>query len=68
MYRYWHETDHKREKAGNHEYQWSTNIELNTGNLEEMIEAGRGRWKILYEFWFYTNFSGQKPHTYCIAA
>ncbi len=23
---------------------------------------------LLYELWFYANFSGQKPHTYCIAA
>ena len=42
-YRYEAEEDGKRVT---HEFQWLTNIELTKKNLEEMIEAGRGRWKI----------------------
>ena len=39
-YRYEAEEDGKRVT---HEFQWLTNIELTKKNLEEMIEAGRGR-------------------------
>ncbi len=61
MYRYWYET--KKEDGGTeiHEYQWITNIELTEWNLEEMIEAGRGRWKIENE-----GFNNQKNGIYDI--
>ena len=42
-----------------HEFQWITNIELTRKNLEEMIEAGRGRWKIENE-----GFNNQKNGIY----
>ena len=51
-YRYEAEEDGKRVT---HEFQWLTNIELTKKNLEEMIEAGRGRWKIENE-----GFNNQK--------
>ena len=44
-----------------HEFQWITNIELTKKNLEEMIEAGRGRWKIENE-----GFNNQKNGIYDI--
>src|SRR5699024_1009113 len=45
MYSYRYETKGAGTKEL-HEFQWITNIELPRKNLEEMIEAGRGRWKI----------------------
>ena len=42
-------------------FQWLSNIELNKKNLEEMIEAGRGRWKIENE-----GFNNQKNGIYQI--
>lgn len=45
MYRYRYETDESGKKEI-HEFQWITNLEVTKKNLEEMIEAGRGRWKI----------------------
>ena len=42
-------------------FQWLTNIELTKKNLEEMIEAGRGRWKIENE-----GFNNQKNGIYRI--
>ena len=42
-------------------FNWNTNIELNEKNLEEMIEAGRGRWKIENE-----GFNNQKNGIYDI--
>lgn len=44
-----------------HGYQWITNIELTDRNLEEMIEAGRGRWRIENE-----GFNNQKNGIYGI--
>ena len=42
-------------------FQWITNIELTKNNLEEMIKAGRGRWKIENE-----GFNNQKKGIYRI--
>lgn len=42
-------------------FQWITNIELTKRNLEEMINAGRGRWKIENE-----GFNNQKKGIYQI--
>ncbi|MBQ4528990.1 MAG: hypothetical protein IJA36_00035 [Lachnospiraceae bacterium] len=40
-------------------FQWITDIELNAKNLEEMIDTGRGRWKIENE-----GFNNQKNGIY----
>lgn len=61
MYRYWYETEEKNAEPELHEFQWITNIELTDRNLEEMIEAGRGRWKIENE-----GFNNQKNGIYDI--
>ena len=58
MYRYRYETD-ESEKKEIHEFQWITNLEVTKKNLEEMIEAGRGRWKIENE-----GFNNQKNGIY----
>lgn len=42
-------------------FRWVTNIELNKRNLEEMTDAGRGRWKIENE-----GFNNQKNGLYDI--
>ena len=42
-------------------FQWITNIDLTKNNLEEMIKAGRGRWKIENE-----GFNNQKNGIYRI--
>lgn len=60
MYRYWYETEGSGKKE-KHEYQWITNIELTKKNLDEMIGAGRGRWKIENE-----GFNNQKNGIYDI--
>lgn len=60
MYRYWYETNESGKKE-THEFQWITNIELTKRNLEEMIEVGRGRWKIENE-----GFNNQKNGIYDI--
>ena len=54
--------NHVEETAGKkelHEFQWITNLEVTKKNLEEMIEAGRGRWKIENE-----GFNNQKNGIY----
>ena len=61
MYRYWYETVNKDGKKEVHELQWITNIEITARNLEELIEAGRGRWKIENE-----GFNNQKNGIYDI--
>ena len=58
MYSYRYETEEGGTKEL-HEFQWITNIELTRKNLEEMIEAGRGRWKIENE-----GFNNQKNGIY----
>jgi len=61
MYRYWYETTGKAGTQETPEFQWITNIELTDRNLEEMAEAGRGRWKIENE-----GFNNQKNGIYDI--
>lgn len=58
MYRYRYEADESGKKEI-HEFQWITNLEVTKKNLEEMIEAGRGRWKIENE-----GFNNQKNGIY----
>ena len=58
MYGYQYETGKAGEKE-RHSFQWITNIELTMKNLEEMILAGRGRWKIENE-----GFNNQKKGIY----
>ncbi len=60
IYRYWYGAEEDGERAA-HEFQWLTNIELTKRNLEEMVEAGRGRWKIENE-----GFNNQKNGIYDI--
>ncbi len=67
MLRFWEEKVSNGETERT-EFQWLTSIRITEKNAEKIAGAGRKRWKILYELWFYANFSGQKPHTYCIAA
>lgn len=61
MYRYWYESENEDGKKELHEFQWITNIEVTDKNLEEMTEAGRGRWKIENE-----GFNNQKNGIYDI--
>ena len=61
MYRYCYEAVNKDGVGETHEFQWITNIEISDRNLEEMIEAGRGRWKIENE-----GFNNQKNGIYDI--
>lgn len=61
MYRYWYETENKDGEGEVHEFQWITNIEITFKKLEELIEAGRGRWKIENE-----GFNNQKNGIYDI--
>lgn len=61
MYRYRYETEEGEGEGAVHEFEWITNIELTGRNLEEMIEAGRGRWKIENE-----GFNNQKNGIYDI--
>ena len=60
LYEYSYE---KKTTNGNRKsrFQWITNIELSENNLEEMTEAGRGRWKIENE-----GFNNQKNGIYRI--
>ena len=61
MFEYWYE---HRDKEGNItvvRFQWLTSIELTQRNLEEMVHAGRGRWKIENE-----GFNNQKNGIYDI--
>ena len=60
MYSYQYKTGKDEEKE-THAFQWITNIELTNRNLEEMIGAGRGRWKIENE-----GFNNQKNGIYDI--
>ena len=60
-----YEYEYKLKKEGKEErsvrFQWLSSIELTKKNLEEMIEAGRGRWKIENE-----GFNNQKNGIYRI--
>lgn len=55
--------EYRYERPGEKEvcFQWITDIVLTKGNLEEMTEAGRGRWKIENE-----GFNAQKNGIYDI--
>lgn len=61
MYDYCYETTDKTGEKESHAFQWITNIELTEKNLEEMITARRGRWKIENE-----GFNNQKNGIYDI--
>ena len=50
MYEYRYTTKDKNGEEKQHRFQWVTDIELTEKNLEEMIRAGRGRWKIENRF------------------
>lgn len=60
LYEYEYEV---KEKGGTKKikFQWVSNIELTERKLEEMVAAGRGRWKIENE-----GFNNQKNGIYCI--
>lgn len=60
IFRYSYETTEKDE-VKKITFSWVTNIELSKRNLEKMIEAGRGRWKIENE-----GFNSQKNGIYDI--
>ncbi len=54
----------EKDKKGNTnkiKFQWITSLELNNKNIEEMVYAGRGRWKIENE-----GFNNQKNGLYRI--
>lgn len=61
IYEYEYEPKKEGEKERAVCFQWVSNIELTKRNLEEMIEAGRGRWKIENE-----GFNNQKNGIYQI--
>lgn len=61
LYEYEYETE-KKGKRQKIKFQWITNIEVTVRNLEELIEAGRGRWKIENE-----GFNNQKNGQYRIS-
>lgn len=52
---------YERTEGGTIKFQWLTNIEITKKNLEELIEAARGRWKIENE-----GFNNQKNGIYDI--
>lgn len=60
LYEYEYELKEKGETK-KIKFQWITNIELTKRNLEEMVTAGRGRWKIENE-----GFNNQKNGIYRI--
>ena len=61
VFEYEYESRNKEGKRRTIRFQWITNIELTKRNLEEMIKAGRGRWKIENE-----GFNNQKNGLYRI--
>ena len=61
MYEYRYEEVNQKGKKTEHRFQWITNIDLTKRNLEEMVCAGRGRWKIENE-----EFNNQKNGIYDI--
>ena len=61
MYEYSYRTKNEAGEEIIVTFQWITNIELTKKNLEEMVEAGRGRWKIENE-----GFNNQKNGIYDI--
>ena len=65
---YYREKRMKKEGTKTTEFAWITSIRITKNNARKIVHAGRNRWKILYELWFYANFPGQNQHSYCIAA
>ena len=61
VFEYEYETEDKEEKKHTTRFQWVSSIELTKRNIEEMILAGRGRWKIENE-----GFNNQKNGLYRI--
>ena len=61
LYEYWYERKGTAGGKEKHGFQWITNIGLTKKNLEEMVCAGRGRWKIENE-----GFNNQKNGIYDI--
>lgn len=61
VFEYEYQTKDKEGKAVIIRFQWVTSLELTKRNLEEMILAGRGRWKIENE-----GFNNQKTGVYRI--
>ena len=61
IYEYHYEMKNKEGDTVDAGFQWITSIELTGRNLEEMIHAGRGRWKIENE-----GFNSQKNGIYDI--
>jgi len=61
VFEYEYETENKKGKKQIICFQWVTSLEVSKRNLEEMILAGRGRWKIENE-----GFNNQKNGIYRI--
>lgn len=61
VFEYEYETEDKEGKKHTTRFQWVSSIELTKRNIEEMILAGRGRWKIENE-----GFNNQKNGLYRI--
>lgn len=61
VFEYEYETEDKEEKKHTTRFQWVSSIELTKRNIEEMILAGRDRWKIENE-----GFNNQKNGLYRI--
>lgn len=61
VFEYEYETEDKEGKKHKKRFQWVSSLELTERNLEEMIQAGRGRWKIENE-----GFNNQKKGIYRI--
>lgn len=61
VYEYEYEAKGKNGNVSKIRFKWVTNLELNNKNIEEMVLAGRGRWKIENE-----GFNNQKNGLYSI--
>ena len=61
VFEYEYEREDKEEKQHTTRFQWVSSIELTKRNIDEMILAGRGRWKIENE-----GFNNQKNGVYRI--
>ena len=61
VFEYKYEKEDKNGKKQDISFQWISNIEITKRNLEELILAGRGRWKIENE-----GFNNQKNGMYRI--
>ena len=61
VFEYEYETEGKENNKQTIRFQWVSSLELTKRNLEEMILAGRGRWKIENE-----GFNNQKNGLYRI--